>query len=108
MFLEHQFKFQRSLSISSYFSELFLVHTPIGKFFNDIAFALTGRFTGGTAKAAVVASALQGTVSGSSVGNTVAIRIIYNSNDEKSWISHRSLQVQQKLQHQQVDKLCRR
>src|SRR5699024_12583590 len=33
---------------------------------------LTGRFTGGTAKAAVVASALQGMVSGSSVGNTVA------------------------------------
>lgn len=49
-----------------------LVHTNIGQFFNDLAFALTGRFTGGTAKAAVVASALQGTVSGSSVGNTVA------------------------------------
>ncbi len=49
-----------------------LVQTNIGKFFNDIAFALTGRYTGGTAKAAVVASALQGMVSGSSVGNTVA------------------------------------
>lgn len=49
-----------------------LVHTKIGQFFNDIAYALTGRFTGGTAKAAVVASALQGMVSGSSVGNTVA------------------------------------
>ncbi|MDY0408965.1 TRAP transporter large permease subunit [Virgibacillus soli] len=33
---------------------------------------MTGRFTGGTAKAAVAASALQGMVSGSSVGNTVA------------------------------------
>src|SRR5699024_11399381 len=32
----------------------------------------TGRYTGGTAKAAVSASALQGMVSGSSVGNTVA------------------------------------
>src|SRR5699024_2602600 len=31
-----------------------------------------GRYTGGTAKAAVSASALQGMVSGSSVGNTVA------------------------------------
>jgi len=49
-----------------------LVHTQIGHFFNDLAFALTGRFTGGTAKAAVAASALQGMVSGSSVGNTVA------------------------------------
>lgn len=49
-----------------------LVHTKIGKFFNDLAFSLTGRFTGGTAKAAVAASAMQGMVSGSSVGNTVA------------------------------------
>lgn len=54
------------------FFGVMLVHTNIGKFFNDIAFALTGRFTGGTAKAAVAASALQGMVSGSSVGNTVA------------------------------------
>src|SRR5690625_3214688 len=54
------------------FFGVMLIHTNIGKFFNDIAFALTGRFTGGTAKAAVVASALQGMVSGSSVGNTVA------------------------------------
>src|SRR5699024_7234467 len=54
------------------FFGVMLVHTNIGKFFNDIAFALTGRFTGGTAKAAVSASALQGMVSGSSVGNTVA------------------------------------
>src|SRR5690625_3925039 len=54
------------------FFGVMLVHTKIGKFFNDLAFALTGRFTGGTAKAAVAASALQGMVSGSSVGNTVA------------------------------------
>ena len=70
--------FGTPIQISAKFIYLFLffgvilVHTPIGRFFNDIAFALTGRFTGGTAKAAVVASALQGTVSGSSVGNTVA------------------------------------
>lgn len=70
--------FGTPIQISSKFIYLFLffgvilVHTPIGQFFNDIAFALTGRFTGGTAKAAVVASALQGTISGSSVGNTVA------------------------------------
>ncbi len=54
------------------FFGVMLVQTNIGKFFNDLAFSLTGRFTGGTAKTAVVASALQGTVSGSSVGNTVA------------------------------------
>lgn len=70
--------FGTPIQISAKFIYLFLffgvilVNTPIGKFFNDLAFALTGRFTGGTAKAAVVASALQGTVSGSSVGNTVA------------------------------------
>src|SRR5699024_436368 len=44
----------------------------LGQFFNVLAFALTGRYTCGTAKAAVSASALQGMVSGSSVGNTVA------------------------------------
>jgi len=54
------------------FFGVILVHTRIGEFFNNLAFALTGRFTGGTAKAAVVASSLQGMVSGSSVGNTVA------------------------------------
>lgn len=70
--------FGTPIQISAKFIYLFLffgvilVNTPIGKFFNDLAFSLTGRFTGGTAKAAVVASALQGTVSGSSVGNTVA------------------------------------
>lgn len=53
------------------FFGVMLVHSKIGQFFNDLAFALTGRFTGGTAKTAVVASALQGTVSGSSVANTV-------------------------------------
>ncbi|MBR3117918.1 MULTISPECIES: TRAP transporter permease [Oceanobacillus] len=70
--------FGTPIQISAKFIFLFLffgvilVHTKIGQFFNDIALALTGRFTGGTAKTAVVASALQGMVSGSSVGNTVA------------------------------------
>lgn len=54
------------------FFGVILANTKIGDFFNNIAFALTGRFTGGPAKAAVAASALQGMVSGSSVGNTVA------------------------------------
>ena len=70
--------FGTPIQISSKFIYLFLffgvmlVHTRIGQFFNDLAFALTGRFTGGTAKTAGIASALQGMVSGSSVGNTVA------------------------------------
>lgn len=70
--------FGTPIQISSKFIFLFLffgvilIHTGIGKFLNDLAFALTGRYTGGTAKAAVVASAFQGTISGSSVGNTVA------------------------------------
>lgn len=53
------------------FFGVMLVQTNIGQFFNDIAFRFTGRFTGGTAKTAVVASAMQGMVSGSSVANTV-------------------------------------
>jgi TRAP transporter 4TM/12TM fusion protein len=65
------------IQVSSTFIFLFLffgvmlIRTGIGQFFNDLAFALTGRFTGGQAKAAVTASALQGMVSGSSVANTV-------------------------------------
>lgn len=54
------------------FFGVLLVRTNVGSFFNDLAFAATGRYTGGTAKAAVVASATQGMVSGSSVANTVA------------------------------------
>lgn len=70
--------FGTPLQISAKFIFLFLffgvmlIHTRIGQFFNDLAFALTGRFTGGTAKTAVIASALQGMISGSSVGNVVA------------------------------------
>ena len=70
--------FGTPIQISAKFIFLFLffgvmlVHTKIGQFFNDVAYSLTGRFTGGTAKAAVTASALQGMISGSSVGNTVA------------------------------------
>jgi len=42
-----------------------------GEFFMDLSFALTGRFTGGPGKAAVVSSALVGTISGSSTANVV-------------------------------------
>ncbi len=49
----------------------FLERTGIGDYFINIANALVGRFSGGPAKVAVVASALEGMVSGSSVANTV-------------------------------------
>ena len=49
----------------------FLERTGIPDFFIKIANALVGRFSGGPAKVAVVASALEGMVSGSSVANTV-------------------------------------
>lgn len=50
----------------------FLEKTGIGQFFTDIANAIAGAAPGGPAKVAVLTSALQGTVSGSSVSNTVA------------------------------------
>ena len=49
----------------------FLERTGIADFFIDISNALVGRFSGGPAKVAVVASAMEGMVSGSSVANTV-------------------------------------
>lgn len=42
-----------------------------GKFFMDLALALVGRYRGGPAKAAVLASGMTGMVSGSSIANTV-------------------------------------
>jgi TRAP transporter 4TM/12TM fusion protein len=45
--------------------------TGAGQFFMDLAYALTGRQSGGPAKAAVVASAAMGSVSGSAIANVV-------------------------------------
>ena len=49
----------------------FLERTGIADFFIKIANSIVGGFSGGPAKVAVVASALEGMVSGSSVANTV-------------------------------------
>ena len=49
----------------------FLERTGIGDFFIKISNTLVGRFSGGPAKVAVVVSAMEGMVSGSSVANTV-------------------------------------
>ena len=49
----------------------FLERTGIGDYFVQLANAVVGRFSGGPAKVAVVARALEGMCSGSSVANTV-------------------------------------
>lgn len=49
----------------------FLVQTGVGTYFNDLAISLAGRRIGGPAKVAIFSSALNGTISGSSVANTV-------------------------------------
>ena len=49
----------------------FLERTGIGAFFINISNSVVGGFSGGPAKVAVVASAFEGMVSGSSVANTV-------------------------------------
>ncbi|OWZ88955.1 C4-dicarboxylate ABC transporter permease [Sinorhizobium sp. LM21] len=43
----------------------------LGQLFIDLATAMTGRFAGGPAKVSVISSALLGTISGSSIANTV-------------------------------------
>ncbi|MFP4068047.1 MAG: TRAP transporter permease [Spirochaetaceae bacterium] len=49
----------------------FLEVTGVGQFFIDMAFSVAGRRRGGPAKAAVVASGFMGSISGSSIANTV-------------------------------------
>ncbi|MED4533589.1 TRAP transporter permease [Metabacillus fastidiosus] len=65
------------LAVSSTFIFLFLlfaaflVRTGVGQYFNDLAVSIAGRRVGGPAKVAIFSSALQGTISGSSVANVV-------------------------------------
>ena len=49
----------------------FLVKTGVGAYFNDLAITIAGKLIGGPAKVAIFSSALQGTISGSSVANVV-------------------------------------
>ncbi len=49
----------------------FLIKTGVGQYFNDLAVAVAGKLIGGPAKVAIFSSALQGTISGSSVANVV-------------------------------------
>lgn len=65
------------LAVSSTFIFLFLlfgaflVKTGVGQYFNDLAVSIAGKRIGGPAKVAIFSSALQGTISGSSVANVV-------------------------------------
>lgn len=69
--------FGTPLGVSSTFIFLFILFgaflekTGLEQFFIDISNAIAGWASGGPAKVAVIASAMEGTVSGSSVGNVV-------------------------------------
>ncbi len=67
----------------------FLNASGTGKLLMQASFALTGRFTGGAAKTAVVASALMGMLSGSPIANavttgTITIPLMRKSGFEKN------------------------
>ncbi|TCP55142.1 TRAP transporter 4TM/12TM fusion protein [Tamaricihabitans halophyticus] len=77
-FLGTEGVFGTPIAISSTFIFLFLIfaamlqRTGMEKFFTNLALGATGWATGGTAKVAVVTSAFSGTITGSSVANTVS------------------------------------
>lgn len=56
----------------------------LGQFFVDLATVAAGRYTGGLAKVSVVSSALFGTISGSSIANTVSTGSLTIPNMKKS------------------------
>ncbi len=53
-----------------------LNYTGGGKFFNDLAFALVGRFRGGAAQVGVISSGLQGSISGSVISNVISSGVV--------------------------------
>ena len=78
MYLTTEGLFGMPLGVSASFVFLFILFgaflhsTGLGKFFIDLALAAAGRFVGGPAKVAVLVSGFFGTISGSSVANTVS------------------------------------
>jgi TRAP-type uncharacterized transport system fused permease subunit len=70
--------FGTPLGISATFIFLFMIfaamlqRTGMERFFTDLALGATGHSTGGTAKVGIVTSAFSGTITGSSVANTVS------------------------------------
>jgi TRAP transporter 4TM/12TM fusion protein len=75
MYLTHEGLFGVALGVSSTYIFMFILFGAFLangggiRLFNNVAMALTGRMSGGPAKVAVVASALMGTINGSSVAN---------------------------------------
>ncbi len=53
-----------------------LNNTGGGRFFNDLAFALVGRWRGGAAQVGIVSSALQGSISGSVISNVISSGVV--------------------------------
>ncbi len=78
MYLTTEGVFGMPLGVSASFVFLFVLFgaflhsTGLGKFFIDLALAAAGKYVGGPAKVAVLASGFFGTISGSSVANTVS------------------------------------
>ncbi|MCC8190039.1 MAG: TRAP transporter permease [Planctomycetes bacterium] len=78
MYLTTEGIFGMPLGVSASFVFLFILfgaflhRTGLGKFFIDLALSVTGHKAGGPAKVAVFSSCLFGTISGSSVANTVS------------------------------------
>jgi TRAP transporter 4TM/12TM fusion protein len=77
MFLGQEGIFGLPLGVAATFVFIFVLFgamlevTGAGRFFIDLAFAATGRQRGGPAKAAVLASASMGSISGSAIANVV-------------------------------------
>ena len=77
-FLGNEAVFGTPIRVSSTFIYIFLIfaallqRTGMERFFTQAAFGLTGWMTGGTAKVGVLTSAFSGTITGSSVANTVS------------------------------------
>ncbi|MFP4148347.1 MAG: TRAP transporter permease [Nitriliruptoraceae bacterium] len=78
MFLGTEAVFGTPIQVSSTFIFIFMIfaallqRTGMERFFTQLAFGLTGWMTGGTAKVGVLTSAFSGTITGSSVANTVS------------------------------------
>jgi TRAP transporter 4TM/12TM fusion protein len=53
-----------------------LNHTGGGRFFNDLAFALVGRWRGGAAQVGIISSGLQGSISGSVISNVISSGVV--------------------------------
>jgi TRAP transporter 4TM/12TM fusion protein len=77
MFLTTEGIFGVPLGVSAGFVFLFVLFGSLldkagaGEYFINLAFSLLGRYRGGSAKAAVIASGFTGIISGSSIANTV-------------------------------------